>query len=190
MTEPATRLHYRNIHCAHCNWVENVTLLIYWNIQIKSNQLIHFPNDNLLSFIHETRGNVFFLRPEYFTIPSCKPIPEYSIGTCNETGLWREYKDETKIACDSFVDPFNNTYKNYFCYLCNTATLDGPENWSCPRQYKEIENKAPRFSAVLDLSAVINQGNIICKGTQFKDLNRVSTCTVIDVVVLHRRRKV
>lgn len=176
MTEPATRIHYRNKHCAHCNWVEKDTYLIHWNIQINSNQLIYFPNDNLLTIIHETRGNVFFKRPEYIDIPTCDPIPEYSIGICNETGLWREYKNETKTACDSFVDPFNNTYKNYFCYLCNTATLDDPENWSCPRQYKVTEHKTPRFSAVLDPYAVIhprNTANLVCKGNQFKDLNRV-----------------
>ena len=174
VTEPVTNRHYKNRNCAYCNGVETDTPLINWKLQIYSNQHLSFPDNDLLHKIRTTRGNIFFQKPEYVKTLSCDPLPEYTIDSCNKTGLWMNYDETTKEACDAFVDPFNYTYKNYFCYLCNVATPLSLNDTICPIKpsAQRLGPATPQFVAELDLYTIVgenNQEKLICKGTQFTD---------------------
>ena len=83
-----------------------------------------------------------------------------------------------EAACNSFLDIFNRTYRNYFCYLCNTANPDPPEHWTCeaPRDQPD-QSDAARYSVDLsvDLIEKIEDGVVLnCDPeTQFVDLKKV-----------------
>ena len=181
VTVPYVGRHFKNKHCAYCNWVTRDQPLIYWKLQILSNQALSFPNDNLIHVINETRGNIFFVQPEILATESCTPVPDNLIETCNETGLWTEYNADTKTACESFIDPFNNTYKNYFCYKCNTAaTMISPDSLTCPIKENHGSLKSPEFSAVVGLQSVVSRYDekmMDCDSTQFPDV--IGVCTSV-----------
>ena len=178
VTDPLSNTHYRNKFCAHCNNVPKGTPLINWKLQIESYRHLSFPDDDFLQKISATRGNIFFKQPQYVHTLPCDRMPEYTIESCNETGLWTDYNETTEAACNSFVDPFNYTYKNYFCYLCNTGAPASFSDMVCPF---EIINPAPalntpQFVAEVDLEIIrngYNQDNLICEVTQFRDDNMV-----------------
>ena len=168
---------FRNKYCALCNNVDENATLIEWKLHINSHKHIPLPTTNLLETIRRTRGNIYFVPPVYIDEPYCLPFAPYTITTCNETGLWRNYDIETELACESFIDPFNLTYKNYFCYVCNVEEVEPWDSWTCP-PLGGFNSETPKFSAIID-AAFAKHGGLAsdalnCETTQFQDEKLVS----------------
>ena len=173
--------HYKNKHCAYCNGIEVNTRLISWNMLIESHQYIPVLADNFADRLKQDRGNIIYVKPEYVYAEGCE-VPLYSISSCNETGLWHPYNKTVEAACNAYIDPFNATYKNYFCYICNTAHELMPDILSCgPRDaYEPKTHYLPPFFAILDIDTAtgqISDDTISCDKEQFKDEYHVSINT-------------
>ena len=179
VTDSRSRVVYRNIYCYNCNRVEKKSSLIYWPMQIENDETISIQNQNLLTEVKNQRGNIFFLQPNYIDAKICDVLP-FKISTCNETGLWKTHNKYIETACNSFLDPFNQTYRNYFCYLCNTDANLPEQKWRCTlNQTQDQVNVKPPFLAIFDLNAVtgeLQHAKLNCGPSQFKDEISVSIC--------------
>ena len=167
--------HYRNKYCGFCNGLTS-SMLTHWNVELVCSTMLSFSDKDVLQKIAEKKCNLFYRAPNSVLIESCN-VPDYSISTCNETGQWLLYDKSIERACNSFVDPFNFTYKNYFCYVCNTRQPEPYENWTC-QGFKDLIDVSPPFTAVLDLGAVKKEHTEIqlkCDNAdQFPDYKLVS----------------
>ena len=188
--------HYRNRFCAYCNDISQKSFLTDWRLEIICNEpLLHFlTEETFLQTIKENRCNIFFKTP--YIEGTRKPFTEmckeqiYTISKCNVTGLWSAYNETTDIACDSFVDAFNMTYKNYFCWLCNTNGHLPKDRWKC----RDPDMGAgasinPPFVAILDLSAVKtkdeNTEELKCdEDNQFEDRKMVGIILMIMAITI------
>ena len=179
-------VHYRNKYCAYCNGIGVDEKLIKWKLKVLSSKYISLPDDKLLAKVREVHGNIIFEIPgKYIPAHRCN-VPSYEITTCNSTGLWPKYDSGIDIACQSFIDPFNFTFKNYFCYLCNSAENLPPDQWMCkswlPNSQELSINIVPPFFAILDVSIVKggqSSTSFSCEITQFKDeimVSKTITC--------------
>ena len=181
VSDPVTNVHYKNKYCALCNGISLETKLIQWKLKVYNDHYISIPNERLLAVIEEQKGNVLFIPPSFLYVEKCS-WPAYTVSTCNETGLWDEYNEVTEEACHSFIDPFNSTYQNYYCYLCNS-----PSSWetvplvdtNCIEPYiPPIIDITPPFFAILDAAVVTGdqreENTLICDGNQFADYSKVS----------------
>ena len=169
--------HFRNIFCAYCNGIEDDTRLLTWEFKVASDMFIAVPVKNILAKIKESKGNIFFVQPKHTNTMTCI-FHSYTVSSCNETGLWPEYDEYIAEACSSFVDPFNATYKNYFCYLCNIKERVPEENWTCIGDGSPIKDVSPRFFALLDIATVKGEDKselLDCDGSQFTDYKFVSS---------------
>lgn len=173
VTEPVTGRLYKNRNCAYCNHVHRSDQLIDWKLWINSNQHMTFPRSNLLEEIRKTRGNILFDLPTGFIDEldyECSINLQYTIGTCNQTGLWEEYNALIQEACESpYIDSFNNTYKNFFCFLCNEKTPVTDKDVLCSDASPPNQ---PGFSAVYDLKAIVfgpDTDRLVCSDKQFAD---------------------
>ena len=191
--------HYRNRFCANCNGISDEMRPITWRLEIFCYEPMYpFPSaENLLQKIKEDRCNIFFRSPyggggsfKTYTEPCTEQF--YTISECNVTGLWMQYNETVDKACNSYVDAFNTTYKNYFCWLCNTNGILPSEEWECrdPNQGAGA-SYVPPFAAILDLSAINTKAtgtaDLACKATQFEDrkLVRKCWCTFLRVPIRH-----
>lgn len=177
VTDLRSHVHYRNKYCFHCSGDGNEASLVSWALKIVNNESISIPNQNLLGELRNQRGNIFFLKPEYVDVHRCDAQP-YKISVCNETGQWKTYNRYIETACNSVLDPFNYTYKNYFCYLCNIEERLPEENWICRFNRTEGGDTVnPPFFAILDVAAVKGEptrNQLHCGVNQFKDEIMVS----------------
>ena len=141
----------RNKFCGLCNG-KDFTQFTSWKVEVACHDLIDVQIDDseFLQTVTEQRCNVFYWPPTNIPTVECK-MPVYSISTCNETGYWLEYNETIDRACDSFLDPFNLTYKNYFCYLCNK--YETGETGTC-KLTQDIQSVTPPFSALLGVGGV------------------------------------
>ena len=173
VTDTNTNTHYRNQFCSVCNGVDETAPLAFWTLNIVCDRVVFASDKNILHVIKDRRCNIFFENPEQLYIRLCE-MPSYRISTCNETGLWPTYDRATELACNSFLDPFNATYKNYFCYVCNTETPLESDNGTCGvSDFDEINDVTPPFSIIFKLDTirpVTNDEPLDCDATtQFED---------------------
>ena len=159
VTEPVTNTHFKNKYCAYCNGVLQLTYLKGWQLLLFSKQYISKSTKNIISVITETRGNIFFIPPEFVTVRRC--FPPYTIGTCNITGDWDDYINDNikdiETACETYIDPFMDPdvtiiYKTYFCYKCNRASEfpNGVHEVTCPDVANGGDlNLDPEFVSIL-----------------------------------------
>ena len=187
VTDALKGVTYRNRFCAQCNGHPETDALVNWKLQILSDELITLPDNDLLSQIKSSRGArrgmIQFIPPKYIKPETCRIIP-YQVSECNVTGRWRSYSRYSEYieqGCHAFVDPFNATYKNYFCYLCNQEdgisfqhtcinTLDAnlkPVSESYTFQ-RLVDVEDPRISQNLEENPVSN-----CSVSQFRDTRLV-----------------
>ena len=168
---------YRNKFCVLCNKIELYNNIIYWNVDIYADKFLKFPQENLLTTVRSNRENIFFTPPKFIVKPQPCYIHAYTISTCNETGQWDQYDEDTELACNSFIDPYNRTYKNIFCYKCNQEKnfQNISKNAKC---YEQIyENETPVFIASVDRDTVMGDNAIEklkCGTEQFYDQKSVS----------------
>lgn len=172
VTDSRSFVHYTNKYCYHCNRHDREASLIYWTLDIKSKEYIAIPNEKLLLELKQQRGNIIFHQPNYVGVEACD-APRFQISTCNVTGLWKTYNIYIERACISFLDPFNYTYRNYFCYLCNIAKTLPEDSWGCLIEGIGGDyNLNPPFLAILDITAVeseLARDHLHCGPDQIKD---------------------
>ena len=123
VTDLVSNTHYKNIHCARCNGKGDTNIMATWSLKIHNDVFNKFPEKDLLAKIRSSKGNIFFVPPDYIMVDACF-LPPYTISRCNVSGLWSSYDEYIVQSCNLFIDPFNSTYKNSFCYLCNIPTYD------------------------------------------------------------------
>ena len=170
---------YRNRFCAVCNNVEDFSYLSNWDLEISCGSILQLPDKNLLQTIKEKQCNMNYIPPKDSSIQhECKIVP-YSISECNITGRWEKYDPMLEAGCHSFVDPFNQTFANVFCYLCNTLMAAQLELSFCKLGSGDIlDDISPPFSAILDLDVInsmVREDTLYCnKYTQFRDEKLVS----------------
>ena len=155
VTDASSNVVYRNIFCAHCNGITDSSDLRIWDFELGCDDVLQLPEKNILSKMEEFNCSIMFNPPVDLYLEYCS-IPSYSISRCNETGLWPVYDAMTDLACNAFMDPFNFTYKNYFCYACNVRTpLTIDELWCTDAWFDiDIGDFTPSFSAILNLDKI------------------------------------
>ena len=124
---------FRNKYCAFCNNAIILTLEKF-QMQIQCGELIPVTYKSILSTVRDKKCNIFYRSAKSSPGVNCS-IPGYKINRCNVTGLWQVQNDTIKQACEAFIDPFNSTYQNYSCYLCNSGEIISRGNWVCPALY-------------------------------------------------------
>ena len=147
---------YRNKYCAYCSGVDQTAVMKDWHVQLYCDDSVSLTDDNFVDKMEEKNCSMYFLQPDETQTQQCQRGYRYEISTCNETGLWPYYDQLTDLACQSFIDPFNLTYKNYFCYLCNTDQFQPKENRTCsPSDYDaHMLDITPPFTAIVNLEAI------------------------------------
>ena len=188
VSDPVTNKHYKNKYCAYCNGVLETSYLKRWQLLVYANQYISKSTKNIISTIIETRGNIFFLPPEFVKVRRC--FFSYTVGMCNVTGAWDRYDKDFKTACETYLDPYidpdGTSYKNYYCYTCNKATLSGDNDEKhiyCPviGNEEKVPNVDPGFSTTFDPSDFDRsdtQDSLDCTSGQVED-NKLVSCFCI-----------
>ena len=179
VTDYISSIIYRNRYCFYCSNIDPGTPIIDWELKIANNIEINSTDINFWHNLKSQGGNVLFWAPAYIPVKTCDAyIPPYQISTCNETGLWSIYNRTIEIACGSYTDPFNHTFKNYFCYLCNIAEKLPISQWTCNKSDKTFEHYlTPPFTAIIDITVLQggdNTDRLPCERSQFPDRITVS----------------
>ena len=148
--------HYRNKFCAYCNGVPVSAELKAWKMEItcKDPLFQEIYDRNLLAILEENRCNIFYKLPDGERYPEQCIAHSYTISKCNVTGLWPVYNSTIDKGCSSFMDAFNITYRNYYCYLCNTDNPLPRDEWKCKESKGQGGTAEPPFVAILDLSVI------------------------------------
>ena len=177
---------YRNIFCAQCSGVVNSTNLLSWDISLECDGTPQLQGGDIIDKMRDHNCSAVF-KPFNNRAVQKRGLAEklgskcvgftYTISTCNETGLWPVYDATTDIACNSFIDPFNITYQNYFCYLCNIERPQDIDKHVCRSALDNINRITPSFNAILDINKIRRWDNgdtLACDpGTQFQDYKLV-----------------
>ena len=171
---------YRNRYCYHCNSDGSNGQLVPWIPTIENEQEIDLTDKHFWDKLKREGGNVIFEAPDFLPASTCdRFLPHYNISSCNVTGLWPMYNQSIEMACESYIDPFNYTFKNYFCYLCNIAEQHPIQQWKCLKSNLtggDI-NLTPPFAAILDITVFgmgYNTEMETCGTNQFPDKKMVS----------------
>ena len=178
VTDLTTQEVYRNRYCFYCTNIEMNPLLVSWEASLASEKEISEKDDEFWNKLKAGGGNIMFKAPIFTSVETCVPFLPFEISSCNVTGLWPVYSHSIEKACKSYIDPFNQTYKNYFCYLCNIAEQLPMEQWDCVENNKTSGNIdiTPPFSAILDITVLesdIYRVPLSCKKNQFPDEKKV-----------------
>ena len=181
VTDLVSNTHYKNLHCARCNGKDDTNIMATWSLKIHNDVFIKFPEKDLLAKIRSREGNIFLVPPDYVMVEACF-LPPYTISRCNVSGLWSSYDQYIVQSCNLFVDPFNSTYQNAFCYLCNIPTynISEPINTCIDPFLMDVAYDEPKaqFQALVDVVTVtqqaddesrIDKSNLACDRTKFKD---------------------
>ena len=176
---------YRNIYCAYCNNIPSTVHLLRWPLIIHSEKNINTSTSSLneLNIDELKRDGVYiiFEQPMYLNMDKCHTNgPSYHILSCNETGLWSVYNRSVEQACNAYIDPFNDTFKNYFCYLCNSAEQQPIGQWKCKQIPSYATHRTP-FTATLDTRLLVDDHErrwLWCDKTQVPDKKIVCVCSL------------
>ena len=142
---------YKNMYCALCNGVEPNETLDYFDPELSCDSPVPLTGNDLASAWSTANCSVYFRPPYGISLDVCL-VPEYSVSRCNETGKWRVYNRSLEMACMAFVDPFNITFMNYFCYLCNVDEPEPETTWICTKEKDDFSNILPPFTAIITLN--------------------------------------
>ena len=168
-------LPFWNKFCSKCDGLKNEAHRHYWILSVHCDDDIVFNHENLLQVVQEKKCEVSY-KPPSTAAPQCDYSGDPAISRCNVTGLWEEYDNVIEAACHSFYDTFNGTYRNYFCYLCNTDDPQPPELRSCDGlQNQNFSDFLYSVDFTVDLISQIDDGVMLgCDAeSQFVDLKKV-----------------
>ena len=169
---------YRNAYCAKCNGDDLVSEYIYWNLFITCDFPVTFNKENILHVLEANACEVYLKEPKLdLTMEPCSASPEHMISSCNVTGLWANYSRSIEIACHSFTDPFNQTYRNYFCYLCNIGKPIPRDKRTCATHTSRQSSLDAQFAFTVSYDLIMQSSadtSLNCSPTkQFTDVKKV-----------------
>ena len=130
VSDAVTAVHYRNVFCAYCLNISPMQLKI-WQLEVHCHKRLYTSDLDILDKTKNEKCNIFYKPPNLFSEIVCT-YPQYTIYQCNQSGLWRNKDELIEWACNNYYDPFNGTYQNVFCYICNVEDSLQPNNWYCP----------------------------------------------------------
>ena len=198
VSDLTTGVLYRNIFCAQCSGVVNRTNLLSWDISLECDGTPQLHTGNIIDQMRDHNCSAVFKPFNNIAVQKRGMSPKlgvlchaftYEISTCNETGLWPVYNATTDIACNSFIDPFNRTYKNYFCYLCNVERPIDIDKHVCRASEDNINRFTPSFNAVLDINTIKrwDSGDTLAcdSGAQFEDYKLVRNMSCLFKISLY-----
>ena len=170
-------IHYRNKYCAVCNGDDDSFSRVSWMLEIGCQSNWRISDRPLLSSLTDHKCNVVYKPPNNIRVQECQVIP-FTISTCNVTGRWKSYDEMVERGCQSFIDPFNLTYMNFFCYLCNKDEELPDYTSICDVKPLEMRNDVtPPYTAVLsldDIASMMQDATLGCDASQFSDYKMVS----------------
>ena len=143
--------HFVNKYCAFCNGRYDIETRAKWKLEVHCDEIISLTDENLFSTLVSKQCNILYQPPSTAVLKECQNWQNYTISTCNETGKWDTYDKFLDLACNAFVDPLNETYKNYFCMLCNTRARQSTGSDICYIDHENIVSVSPPFFAILDI---------------------------------------
>ncbi|XP_041347265.1 uncharacterized protein LOC121367221 [Gigantopelta aegis] len=113
---------FRNSYCAQCHGQNNTRS---WSTSISCSSFdnaLHEADSLLVLFNATVKSKVCSIHfaPPSLDTQTCKARQGAVIDSCNVTGKWRFYDKNIAKACSMFSHVVNGTYRNVFCYLCNT----------------------------------------------------------------------
>lgn len=115
---------YRNIYCAYCNNVFDITLERAWVSLNCNDQLYTGSEHNTIEAAFEgTLCDLLFISHETFHFSYCT----VSISKCNTTGQWQSFNPEVARACEIYSSPIwiqNESFENIFCAMCNGVEVE------------------------------------------------------------------
>ena len=85
------RIPFRNIFCAECSKSNNEASYTYWHVSIRCGGTITFNYENLLHFVQEENCEIYFKPPFFRYATPCDYSSDFTVSSCNVTGLWKEY---------------------------------------------------------------------------------------------------
>ena len=176
VSDAVTAVHYRNMFCAYC-WNTSPMLLETWQLEVHCHKRLEVSDTDILTETKNEKCNIFYKPPFQYRLHYVCTFPQYTIYRCNQSGLWKDKNELIEWACNKYYDPFNTTYKNYFCYLCNVDNIPPSDSWYCPDALRSfISIKAPhiaRFELATWRSTLYEE--LTCDTmTEFKDYKMVS----------------
>ncbi|XP_045167712.2 uncharacterized protein LOC123530986 isoform X2 [Mercenaria mercenaria] len=146
VTDIESQITYRNRYCLECN-NKSIKNAVIWNGRLRCTEdeaaaLLNLDSDNIIGSITRTKTcNIVYERPPgtTFEVTNCN----LGISKCNVTGRLAVYDPFIEAACHMFTNKIK-TYKNVFCYMCNTIVT---EEWC----YVLVRSKTypPLFSSLL-----------------------------------------
>ena len=151
VSEADTRVHYRNVFCAFC-WNVSPMQLKTWLLEVHCHKQLDVSDRNILLETRNEKCNIFFKPPYYYDQNMCT-FPQYTIYECNQSGLLQDKDEMLEWACNKYYDPYNTTYKNFFCYLCNVDDINPPNNLHCPDALPSTVTKRAPHIARFELTA-------------------------------------
>ena len=151
-----TEYFYKNRFCAICDGIDPASIIdSHWTVDVSCGDFISVATDNLLKKLKKENCTIISVPPdkENMIYDNICYLPPFQISQCNVTGKWSKYDKDVELACRSYTDPFNSTYKNYHCYVCNVATPEPVIDWKC---YAIQENNpgAETFQVSFDLHGI------------------------------------
>ena len=170
-----TGIHYRNVFCAYC-WNVSPIQQTPWQLEIHCHKKLVVTDKDILHKVKSEKCNIFYRPLFLFQYYNLCYFPSYTIYKCNQSGLWKETHEMIEWACNKYFDPFNGTYKNYFCYLCNVDFVPPNDSWYCPDASSEIGTKRAPNVARFELTSwrsVLYQELICDTATEFSDYKMV-----------------
>ena len=110
-----TNITCANKHCAECQGIPYYT---YWKAGVQCIKSIFNPKsyNTLLADVSAT----WDCDIHFYSLQNIESAPcQIYISTCNETGLWENYDSFIERACWLYFAPYQATYRNPFCAICN-----------------------------------------------------------------------
>ena len=174
-----TGMLYKNRYCAVCDEFDSGLVDdSFLTVDVSCDNFISVSTSNLLQTLKRENCTLVFKPSSYQKsehIGYCYR-PSYTISECNVTKHWAKYDKDIELACRSYIDPFNFTYKNYHCYVCNVETPQPTNDWKCSRP-PMWEPKSDNFHVSLnlhDIRTLEAEARMGCDtSTQFVDYKKV-----------------
>ena len=146
-----------------------------WELEVHCHKRLDASDIDSLDKTKHAKCNIFYRPPYRYGRYKCT-FPHDTIRECNQSGLWRERNELIEWACAEYLDPFNATYENVFCYLCNVDDSPQPDKWYCPDVSPNVASRGAPNIAKFDVDtwrSALYEESVCDQMTEFKDYKMV-----------------